>query len=223
VSDYGPGYHKIETLFNRDALTFKIATGDVRVPEFLAVDRWVTEEKLDGQNIRIHVTRSLQEPPVVAFNGRTDNAQLSGMVRAALEIVSSRAAECLLTPELYHDDVTLYGEMVGPKIQKNPNGFEEPTFVLFDAFVRCGETGGYWAPRDEVELWARQLGVHRPALLHAAGIEEIIDIVRHGFAPQLRGNLPGAKYAEGVICRPRHELATQRGQRVIWKLKTKDF
>lgn len=225
---YGPGYHKIETFFNRDNKTHKICTGDVRVPEFLAVDRWLVEEKMDGQNIRIHLVRVGDEPPVASFNGRTDKAQLSGPVREMVGALALRAAGTLLCPELYHDQVVLYGEAIGPKINGNPHRLTEPQFVLFD--VLRAEIGGpqKWAERDEVRLWAAKLGVQMPPICTTTSSTlDIIDLVRAGFPSQV-GPPPGTgdfplPQAEGVICRPKYELTTQAGARIIWKLKTKDF
>jgi ATP-dependent RNA circularization protein (DNA/RNA ligase family) len=194
----------------------------VRVHEFNAVTKWCVEEKLDGQNIRIHVKRPGPDvPPVATFNGRTDNAQLSGPVRALCQQIASLSESALLCPTLYHDEVTLYGEAIGPKIQKNPHGLPETQFVLFDVAVAVDAEHFYWAPREEVEIWAGALGVNMPPRLEETTLERIIDRVREGFS-SLYPN--GAQpQAEGVICRPSYELVTQRGQRVIWKLKTKDF
>jgi hypothetical protein len=132
------------------------------------------------------------------------------------------AEAALLCPALYHDEVTLYGEAIGPKIQKNPYGLPEPRFVLFDVAVAVDAEHFYWAPRSEVQGWAEALGVAVPPLLApAADLRWAIDVVRAGFKSMF--NMPHEAEAEGVVCRPSHELVTQRGQRVIWKLKTKDF
>jgi ATP-dependent RNA circularization protein (DNA/RNA ligase family) len=218
---YGPGYEKIETYFNRDPVTFRINTQAIRVPEFSAVYRWVVEEKLDGQNIRIHVRRPVGEPVSITFNGRTDNAQLSGPVRAAMERMVHRAYAA--PPDLWQEELTLYGECVGPKIQKNPHKLIEPELVLFDVRVQVFPTGHYWAPREIVSAWAAALGCRTPTVI-AGGwdIAEIAHQVREGFRVQLNNGVSSER-AEGVVCRPSHELTTQRGQRLIFKLKTRDF
>lgn len=222
--NFGPEYHKIETFFNRDPATFRINTAHVRVPEFTAVSRWSVQEKLDGQNMRIHVKVPVGEGggPIVTFNGRTDNAQLSGPVRALMEGLVAKVPTACFNPELTFEEFTLYGEAVGPKIQKNPHKLAEPVFVLFDMWVKTGEADGFWAPRDVVEGWAKVLGCWTPPALGMFDLTSVVDLVRNGFPVvfnQGASDLP----AEGVICRPSHELLTQRGQRVIFKLKTKDF
>ena len=219
---FGPGYQKIETFFNRDRATFKINAAQTRVPEFGAVTQWLVEEKLDGQNIRIHVRGPVEEPMIVTYNGRTDNAQLSGPVRKMMDETTGRVFAASSRPELFFEEFTLYGEAVGPKIQSNPHHLLEPTLVLFDVRIQTFPDGYYWASRELVLEWAKMLGCWTPPVLGTLKLNEIVELVRNGFPVVFNSGMGDAR-AEGVICRPSHELKTQRGERVIWKLKTKDF
>ena len=65
-------YPKIETLWNRDPQTHKVLPGELRLPEFGLVSRWLVTEKIDGTNVRI----MLHADGSVEYGGRTDNAQM---------------------------------------------------------------------------------------------------------------------------------------------------
>jgi len=204
-------YHKIKTIWMRDPKTnFKrLLSGQWSTPEFEALRSldWEWTEKIDGTNIRVD-----WDGTAVRFGGKTDNAQIPESLAEHLRLS--------FTPELFKsldlDPMTLYGEGFGEKIQRG--GLYRPgrvDFCLFD--VRCG----LWLERSNVEDVACKVGccfapvVGRGPLIEAADMM-ISDCPDSVVAEKKRP-------MEGYIMRPTVELLTRRGDRIIAKVKRKDF
>lgn len=205
-------YHKIQTVFKRDPETkFKnLLMGQYTLPEFefLKDATWVFTEKVDGTNIRIEYMDGK-----LAFKGRTEKATLPPF----LEVALSEIFEPLL-PQfkiLFEDsDVCLYGEGYGDKIQKVGKLYrEDQSFVLFD--VRVGST---WLRRADVEDIAHKLKLEIVPIIGEGTLDEMVTVTRDGFK-----SIWGDFTAEGIVARPKVELATRNGSRIITKLKHSDF
>lgn len=203
-------YPKINTIWKRDERG-RIIEGDFAMPEFAFLKdcEWEWTEKVDGTNIRI----GWDGAGHVEFGGRTDNAQLhAGLVEAlrAMFADTSRFEEQFGTNE-----AVLYGEGYGAGIQKG-GGLYSPdkTFVLFDVKV-----GDWWLLRDDVEEVAAKFGI------------KVVPVVGHGplswAVETVRAGLPsawGEFTAEGLVGRPRGtEMFSRRGDRMLAKIKTRDF
>lgn len=201
-------YHKIQTVFKRDPETkYKtLLDGEYALPEFeyLADNRWLFTEKVDGTNIR-----AIWDGESLSFAGRTDRAQIPPFLLEALE------GE--LTEGLWADfdgPAVLYGEGYGPKIQKGGGNYRDtPGFVLFDVNV-----GGWWLERQSVEDIARKFEIDVVPVIGGGNLAAMVDLARGGFKSQW-----GDFMAEGIVARPSTELRTRSGHRVITKIKCKDF
>lgn len=206
-------YHKIQTLYLRDPATNHktLLEGEFARPEFayLARSPWVFTEKVDGTNIRVGWDGKL-----VAYGGRTDDAQVPSPLFAAL--LATFSADALAA--VFGDaPATLYGEGYGPKIQKGGGRYRnDPGFILFDVVV-----GDTWLERHNVEDIAGKLGIPAVPVIGEGTVYDAVDRVRSGFMTAVAADhtLP----PEGIVFRPKVELFDRRGQRVISKLKAKDF
>lgn len=215
-------YHKIQSVFLRDpASKFKaFLEGQYTEPEFayLAGNEWELTEKVDGTNIRVAFGTAEASTGYRRFDGRGESAQIPSFLLARLEeIFPHQKLTDLFWKEGETVDVTLYGEGYGAKIQKGgeryiPAGVD---FILFDVRI-----GGLWLKSADVTDIAEKLGVQRVPIVGHGTLAEAIAMTRAGFASRL----PGAdRPAEGLVCRPAVELLTRRGERVITKVKTRDF
>ena len=208
-------YPKIQTLFERDPITFKLREPlAVLVPDFLAVDCWDVEEKLDGMNLRIIVDR---EAKSVQTLGRTDRAQLPQGILDATAFIERQAQ----TIPVDADYFILFGEGLGPKVNGNRHQLTLHEFFLFD--VHVGRDRPYWLSREEVRTLAMKIGCRIPPGGGLLTTKDCVEQVRANITTPVSRLAGGRNYVEGVVCRPVFELQTQRGQRVIWKLKCKDF
>jgi len=204
-------YHKIQTVFKRNGKT--LLEGQYSLPEFeyLAGNQWTFTEKVDGTNIRI-----LWEHGTVRFAGKTDNAQIhAGLVNCLREHFPDDSTFVSAFPDCDSDSgVCLYGEGYGAKIQKGGRKYSaDQEFVLFDVKV-----GDCWLQRRDVEDVAAKLSIDVVPVIGQGTLAECVELVRGGFLSRW-----GDFEAEGVVARPTTELCTRSGQRIIAKLKCRDF
>ena len=202
-------YHKINTVFKRDRSTNRIIEGDWTIPEFeyLAANLWAWSEKVDGTNIRV-----MFKDGAVTFGGKTDNAQIPAQLVARLNDRFLPMAAQL--QEVFGCDACLYGEGYGAKIQKGGSNYRpDQDFVLFD--VRVGE---WWMQRVDVEDIAEKLGVDVVPIIGEGTLHDAIAQAKAGI-----GSTWGAFQAEGIVARPKTEMNTRNGHRIITKIKCRDF
>lgn len=204
-------YHKIQSIYKRSEQTKKFIVGEWSLPEFgyLQNNEWVFTEKVDGTNIRVGWFDPFGE---VRFGGKTDNAQLPMSLIEKLQSILTRDKFINLYPNL---SMTLYGEGYGAKIQKcggnyNPNGVD---FVLFDIDI-----GGWWLERENVIDIGTKLGLKIVPIIGEGTLPKAIEMTQQGFNSQW-GNF----IAEGIVARPKTELRTRNGHRIITKVKHKDW
>lgn len=208
-------YHKIQTVFKRDPETkFKtLLVGDYSIPEFeyLKDNEWVYTEKVDGTNIRV-IFNSDQ----ITFGGKTDNAQIPAKL---VERLNERFLDKIdLFRELFGKDgnseTCLYGEGYGSKIQKGGGNYrQDQDFVLFDIKI-----GDWWLQRKDIEDIAQKLDIDVVPIIGHGILIDAVEKTKIGFNSQW-----GDFIAEGIVARPATELKTRNGQRIITKIKHKDF
>lgn len=204
-------YHKIDTLFKRDMQSPKktLIEGDWTTPEFeyLANNQWVFTEKVDGTNIRI-----MFKDGGVSFGGKTDDAQIPAQLVVRLNNLFLPLVD--KAHEIFDGDVCLYGEGYGAKIQKGGGNYrQDQDFVMFD--VRVGD---WWLQREDVEDIADKLGIDVVPVIGAGTLHDAVSWAKQGIESQW-----GSFAAEGIVARPKVELKTRNGRRIITKIKTRDF
>ena len=204
-------YHKIQTVFKRDPATKNknLLEGQYSIPafEYLANNEWIFTEKIDGTNIRV-----ILQNGAVTFGGKTDNAQIPAFL--VQKLMEYFPLEKLLA--VFPDgNACLYGEGYGARIQKGgglyiPNGVD---FILFD--VLCG---GYWLERENVADVASKLGIRVVPIIGTGTLKDAIEKTRQGVKSTI-----GNCVAEGMVMRPAVEMSDRNGNRIITKIKHKDF
>src|ERR1700722_12799912 len=209
-------YVKINTLFKRDmANKGRIIETEWACPEFefLKDNEWVFTEKVDGANIRVSAVFYMDNRKELRFGGRTDAAQIPATLLDALNklLTFDKFAAAFEGQDLV--PITLYGEGYGIKIQNGGNYRPDQSFVLFDVQV-----GDWWLERHNVEDVARKLGVDVVPIVGTGTLADAIALVRDGMKSAW-----GDFASEGLVMRPKVELKTRSGHRVIAKIKHRDF
>lgn len=205
-------YHKIETVFNRSTDGDKrLVWGDYRneTVKYLADNIWQFTEKIDGTNIRIH-----WDGHNVEIGGRTDRAQIP---KHLMDYLSAT----FLTPEVEElfeqtygeKDVMLFGEGYGAKIQNGGDYRSDVSFILFDVLI-----GDNWQSREWVEATAKMFNVDVVPIVLEGTIGDGIDYVM-----QHNNSTIGKAMMEGIVGRPKVEMKDRCGNRIIVKIKWKDF
>lgn len=205
-------YHKIETIFERDEKTKKLIDGKFRNPtmEYLKDCIWQFTEKVDGTNIRIH-----WDGHKVTFAGRTDKSQIPTHLMAKLEeLFGGEVNEEIFEQKFGSNDVILFGEGYGQKIQTN-GYIDGVDFILFDVLI-----GENYQPRESVEDIANYFNIGVVPILYEGTLLQGVDYVLNNRKSMVAKN--GADI-EGVVGRPKIELKSRDGQRVIVKIKYRDF
>lgn len=206
-------YHKINTMFKRDMDGNKqIIEGQWVDPvlRYLADAQWFLTEKVDGTNIRVY-----WDGKDVTYGGRTDSAQIpNGIINRLNDLFYSTPAKARLREVFPDGGVTLYGEGYGAKIQKGGGNYKQTQdFVLFDVKV-----GDLWLERANVEDVAEKLKLDVVPIIDVGTLHEAIAMVKDGITSEW-----GDFEAEGIVARPVVELLDRRGNRIITKIKARDF
>lgn len=207
-------YHKIQSIFKRDPDNhFKtFIEGDWATPEFeyLQYNIWECTEKINGTNIRV-----MWDCEKVKFGGKTDKAQIPVFLLDKLNelFTTDKLSELYLqTP------MCLYGEGYGAKIQKGggnyiPDGVD---FMLFDVLVNS-----WWLVRDSIEDIANELKINVSTIVCYHKLNEIVELIKTKTLNSFYGNKDFLM--EGLVIRPKTELKDRAGNRIITKIKHKDF
>jgi len=206
-------YHKINSIFKRDHRSRKF-TDEYSTPEieYLKDNIWEFTEKIDGTNVRIH-----WDGEKVKIGGRTELTIHPPFLQKKLEEI--------FIDELFKkefpttdgaNDIMLYGEGYGNKIQKIgklyiPDGV---SFILFDVQI-----GHWWLQRKDVNEIAKQLNIRSVSINGEGTLQFAIDLVKSG---KVKSNF-GDFEAEGFVLRPKVNLLARSGNRIITKVKVKDF
>lgn len=209
-------YPKIETLYDRNPDTFKVIPDKLRLAEFRNIKRWHITEKVDGTNVRV-----IWQDGAVSFNGRADNAQMPPFL---FKYLSETFTTAHMQSVFQDTNVTLYGEGYGAKIQKIGGLYRAGvSFRLFDVLI-----GRWWLNAGDVAAVADNLGIQ--SVPSFGEIDYLPNALAH-----LSFTMSGDRsvvaqqdggqglQAEGIIARTDPLLFTRNGNRLMWKLKFKDF
>jgi hypothetical protein len=211
-------YHKIETLFERNE-KFIVDPLKLKHPVVATISTWDVTEKVDGTNIRV----MMSDAGDVTFGGRTDKAQMpTGLIQYLINTFTPskmRAAFEIESGPL--PSVILYGEGYGAGIQKGGCYRPDKAFRLFDVLVG----GKWWLDRANTCDVASKLEIQTVPYLGRWSLPEIVNAVRNGVTSKvaLEDCGKGDVMAEGIVARPIETLFDKKGNRLIIKLKTKDF
>lgn len=210
MSVFGDEYPKIQTVFQRDAANKNvIIPGAWTTPEFayLADCPWRWTEKVDGTNIRVHWNGES-----ITIGGRTNNAQVPTSLIAALGFLNDAALWSELSRDA--DNVTVYGEGYGARIQSGGQYRADQSLIVFDVKV-----GQWWLHEDDVADIAAKLGLDTVPVLPSYSLNVAIETVRAGL---IESAWKDARI-EGLVGRPVVDLYSRKGDRILAKIKVKDW
>ena len=202
-------YPKIDTIWKRDEDNkFNIIEGDYSKIEFANIKKWNITEKIDGTNIRV-----IYNDGIVSFGGRTDNAQIPTNL---FEYLQNTFTNDVMKMTFGDDDVILFGEGYGPKIQKGGGLYrDDVSFILFDVVI-----GEWWMLRDSIEDIASKLNIKCVELIGTMSIDEAVEYVKNKPDSILSEN---KKEMEGIVARSYPLMMFRNGDPIMWKLKARDY
>lgn len=204
-------YEKIETIFLRDDKTKKLVEGKYRneTVEYLKDIDWEFTEKIDGTNIRIY-----WDGHKVQYFGRTDRAQIPSMLMNRLiELFGGETNEEIFEQHFGDSEVMLIGEGYGAKIQKGGDYRDDNDFILFDVCIN-----GNYQSREAVKGIASYFGLDVVPTIMIGKLQDGVDYVKSKPKSKI-----GTANSEGLVARPLLELKDRVGNRLIVKIKVRDF
>lgn len=211
-------YPKIETLFGRDE-NFRVDPSQLKNPVFAMFKQWEVTEKIDGTNMRVTL---IEGEDKIKIDGRTDRASIPGdLFRYMVDTFPVQAVQDMMDLKgAGWKKVVLYGEGYGAGIQKGGCYRNDKAFRLFDVLV----ADKWWLDWKAVEQVAEVLGIKTAPYLGSWTFDEIIERVKVGVPSVVAKEESNQDViAEGIVARPIETLFDKKGNRVILKLKTKDF
>lgn len=154
----------------------------------------------------------------ITFGGKTDNASIPVPLLYELQKLFEGTIKRKLIHDIFFTDmeapqVCLYGEGYGGKIQAGSNYSPTSKFVLFDVKI-----GDWYLQRKDIEDIAIKLGIDIVPVVNIGTLNEVIEVVKKG-----QKSTWGDFISEGLVLRPVTELNTRKGERIITKIKHKDF
>lgn len=205
-------YQKIETLFERDS-NFKVMPDKLKNPSYGLIKTWQFTEKIDGTNIRL-----IWQDGNLKFGGRTGNAQLPvDLIQHLYETVDINKLREIFPAET---SAIIYGEGYGAGIQKGGGYSKSKEFAVFDVLI----DSKWWLNWENVCDVSKKLGLKTVPYLGEWTLEEGISFVKKGFNSILAlENTGEIIQAEGIVGRTCETIYDKKYQRMIIKLKTKDF
>ncbi len=199
-------YHKIDSIFKRNeggSFTNEFSNPEF---EFLKDNIWEFTEKIDGTNVRI-----MWDGESLRLGGKTDNAQMPVSLMEKLQQTFTKEKMKEIFPD---GKVILYGESFGVKIQSGGKYIKDDMdFILFDVLIDT-----WWLNRDSIEDIANKLGIKVVKLIGKGTLKNAIEMAKKGFNSEF-----GDFMAEGIVLRPKTQLFSRKGERIITKVKYKDF
>lgn len=185
----------------------KIDVGNWYRPEFEVLKDldWSWTEKVDGTNVRV-----IWDGYRVSFGGRGNDAQMPlKLVQALRETLP----EELMEQQFHGTAATLYGEGHGAGIQGGGNYRKDQGFVLFDVLVE-----GWWLQRESLQEVACGLQIPLVPVVSVGSVATALDLVAAGLKSQW-----GDFQAEGLVGKPPLGIMSRGGDRLLMKIKSKDF
>lgn len=205
-------YNKIETLYNRDIEgSKKLIEGEYRsrAVEFCEGLTWQFTEKIDGTNIRV-----MWDGHKVTYGGRTERTSIPAhLMNKLIELFGSEETEQLFEQIFGEKEVIFFGEGYGVKIQNGGLYRPDVSFILFDVMIN-----GNYQDRTMVEEASKQFGLEIVPVVLEGTLREGVDYVKSKPMSTI-----GTAPMEGLVGRPKVELQDRCGNRLIVKIKARDF
>lgn len=204
-------YEKIETIFVRDDNTKKLNENIFRneTVEFLKDLEWEFTEKIDGTNIRV-----VWDGHKVSYYGRTDKAQIpSQLMNRLIELFGGDVNEEMFEQKFGETPVMLIGEGYGAKIQNGGDYRADNNFILFDVCINDN-----YLSRENVKDIANYFNIDVVPTIMIGKLQDGINYVKSNPNSKI-----GTAKAEGLVARPLVELKDRCGNRLIVKIKVRDF
>lgn len=212
-------YPKINSIFMRDDSKkgHPFIEGQYAEPvfEYLKDNRWEFTEKVDGTQIRV-----IRDGGVISFAGKENTSIVPRHYEENLE----RIFACLPMRKKFdsvfpnNKDFCLYGEGFGYKVQGKVGIEYFPESTNTDFYLYDVRIDNLWLERHNVYDIGEKLGLLRANVVGYGTLNDAIALVKS--RPK---SIFGVADSEGLVLRPTVDIMKRNGDRVITKVKVRDF
>ena len=214
-------YTKINTLYKRDEKG-NIVIGDFSLPEFkyLYNNKWLAFEKIDGTNMSFY-----WDGHEMQIHGKSENSSIPSMLMDTMKNILTEEKLAEVFSIKYDENgnevpfmMRIYGEGYGDKIQKRGGSYIRGgnDFRVFDIKIN-----GFWLDWNNVVDITKQLGLKTVEPFGEMTLEEAEKMVISGFKSTIAENKE--LDAEGLVLRPTVQLFNRKNERIMVKIKTRDY
>jgi len=206
-------FSKIYTIFERDK-KFKIVEGVIN-PKLVGIEnikKFVVTEKIDGTNCGIILTPEKE----ILIRKRSDIIEDDKQHHLYFEAI--KEIDTKKIKDYFEDSnslITIFGEACGDNIQKKGKEYgDKKHFRLFD--VKVGNSFLDW---DDLIKFSKATGIQMVEWFKFEGK----DILDYNYWLKFLKEVNENKYVEGYVVRSRPALLNKFSERMIFKIKLKDF
>lgn len=214
-------YTKINTLYKRDEKG-KIMLGNFSRPEFEYLRNlpWIAYEKIDGTNMSYY-----WDGHTLEIHGKTENATIPLHLFGKMNTMVTKEMMEKVFPLKYDESgneipmlVIIYGEGYGSKIQQGGGRYisNDVNFRVFDINI-----DNWWLELDDVKDICGKLNLEMAVPYGELTIAEAEEMVKKGFKSTISEDK--TLIAEGLVLRPKIQLFNKRGERIMVKIKYRDY
>lgn len=206
-------YRKIYTIFERDE-KFKVVEGVInpKLEGIRNIKEFVVSEKIDGTNCCIVLTPKKE----ILIRKRSDFIEDDKDHHHYFEAI--KGIDMQKIKDYFEDSkslIAIFGEACGGNIQKQGKTYsDKPTFRLFD--IRCGNNFFDW---DDLIEFSKFTGIPLVEWFKFEGK----DILDYNYWLSFLKEVNKKKYVEGYVIRSRPALLNKFSQRMMFKIKLKDY
>lgn len=211
-------YHKINALYNRSEIDYKLEIGKFCRPEFELLKDivWIGKEKIDGTNTCILYNCRTKE---FDFHGRNvDYIENKELQKYLINIIDTKKFEKTFKQKEDQPDtiVRIFGESYGAGIQSGGRYSKTFKFIVFDIVI-----GDFYLKIDLAKKLANKVGFEYVPVIFEGTLKEAEENVIKGFTSLISED--PTLIAEGYVLIPKVELFNRVGERIITKIKHKDY
>ena len=214
-------YTKINTLFFRDTKG-NLMLDEFSLPHFkyLYNNEWLAFEKVDGTNMSYY-----WDGHTLEIHGKSEDAQIPRPLLEKMQnILPIEVLKEKFPPKFDENGneipflMIIYGEGYGKGIQKCGGKYiaNDVDFTVFDIKI-----GNWWLEWDAVVDICHNLNLKHVEPFGVMTLGEAEKLVIGGFNSPIAENKE--LMAEGLVLRPLVQTFTRKGERVMVKIKTKDY
>lgn len=181
---------------------------------YLANKEWVFTEKVDGTNIRV-----IWDGYRVTIKGRQDSSNIPKHLEEKLnEMFINKETEEIFEQIFGLKEVVLYGEGYGCKINKGEQYRDDVSFILFDVTV-----SDIWLNKNDVMDIAQKFNIDMVPEIIRGSIQEAVELIKQHPKSIVAKNQGKDTIMEGVVGEPIVNLQDKFGNKIIVKIKCRDF